>query len=62
MNTTATLQLLAAALLILAGILNLGRAGRHEEEIRRKNARTSGWLMLFAGALFLVLAIGFAQA
>jgi len=58
MTTAQTLQLLAAALLILAGVLNLGRARRHEGETPRKNARTSGWLFIFAGALFLILALG----
>ena len=58
MTTAQTLQLLAAALLILSGILNLGRARRHVEETKRKNARLSGFLFLFAGALFLILALG----
>jgi sulfite exporter TauE/SafE len=61
MTAAQTLQLLAAALLILTGILNLGRARRHAEPTKRKNARLSGWLFLFAGALFLVLALGFRE-
>ncbi|MFC7535941.1 hypothetical protein ACFQPG_01005 [Sphingomonas sp. GCM10030256] len=61
MTTAQTLQLLAAALLILAAILNLGRARRHEDALKAKNARTSGWLFLAAGALFLVLALGFRE-
>ena len=58
MTTAQTLQLLAAALLIVSGVLNLVRARRHDDPTRQKNARTSGWLLLFAGALFLVLALG----
>lgn len=58
MTTAQTLQLLAAALLIVSGILNLGRARRHEDVTKQKNARLSGWLLLFAGALFLILALG----
>jgi hypothetical protein len=60
-TTAQTLQLLAAALLILSGVLNLGRARRHADPTRQKNARLSGWLFLFAGALFLVLALGFRE-
>ena len=58
MNVVHTLQFLAAALLMLAGFLNLMRAGRIEDETKRKNSRTSGWLFIFAGALFLILALG----
>ena len=61
MTATQTLQLLAAALLISAGILNLGRARRHEEPTKQKNARLSGLLFILAGALFLVLALGFSE-
>ena len=61
MSTVHTLQYLAAALLILSGILNLGRARRHEDQTKRKNAQTSGWLFLLAGALFLVLALGITE-
>ena len=61
MTAVQTLQLLAAALLILAGVLNLSRARRHDDPVKQKNARLSGWLFLFAGALFLVLALGFRE-
>jgi hypothetical protein len=57
-TSAQTLQLLAAALLILSGVLNFGRGRRHADPLKAKNARTSGWLFLFAGALFLVLALG----
>jgi sulfite exporter TauE/SafE len=60
-NTAQTLQVLAAALLIAAGFLNLARARRHAEPIKQKNARLAGWLFLSAGALFLVLALGFRE-
>ena len=58
MTPAQSLQLLTAALFILAGFLNFGRARRHEDALKQKNARTSGWLFLFAGALFLILALG----
>ena len=53
MSGVNTLQLLAAALLFLVGFLNFGRARRHADSTKAKNARLSGWLFLFAGALFL---------
>jgi hypothetical protein len=56
-----TLQLLTAALLFLVGVLNLARARRHADPTKQKNARLAGWLFLFAGALFLVLALGFRE-
>ena len=71
MTAVQTLQLLAAALLILSGIAQLIRAAqaedplvrdnRIEDPLRRQHARLSGWLFLFAGALFLVLALGFRE-
>lgn len=62
MSQAALLQLIAAALLLAAGILNLLRAGRMGDEGTRRNWRTRGWLFIAAGALFLILALGFADA
>jgi hypothetical protein len=61
MTGVQTLQFLTAALLFLVGFLNFGRARRHTDALKAKNARLLGWLFLFAGALFLVLALGFRE-
>ena len=61
MNRPELFQLIAGALLLAAGFLNLLRAPGIGNERVRKNWRTRGVLFLFAGVLFLVLALGFAE-
>ena len=50
------LQWLAAALLVLAGTMQIVRARRLEEPLKAKNGRTAGALFLLSGAVFAVLA------
>lgn len=51
------LQWLAVVLLTLAGVMQLARARRMESGVNNKNARLSGALFLFAGAVFALLAV-----
>lgn len=56
MTTRHLLQWLAAALLALAGAMQLVRARRLEEPLKARNSRTSGALFLLSGAVFALLA------
>jgi drug/metabolite transporter (DMT)-like permease len=55
-TTAAPIQWLAAALLALAGVMQIVRARGMEEPLKAKNSRTSGALFLFSGAIFAALA------
>ena len=47
---------LAAALLALAGVMQIVRARRLDPPLKAKNSRTAGALFLLSGAVFALLA------
>ena len=57
MSVGHNLQWVAAGLLLLAAVLQLVNARRVDDPVKAKNASLSGWLFLFAGAVFAVLAL-----
>ncbi|WP_205479205.1 hypothetical protein [Sphingomonas arenae] len=56
MRNTSLIQWLAAALLALAGLIQIARARRLEEPLKAKNSRTAGALFLLSSAVFALLA------
>ncbi|URD60432.1 hypothetical protein M8312_11660 [Sphingomonas sp. KRR8] len=58
MNAHMNLFWVAAALLLLAGVLLLAIPGNSADPLKRRNRRTGGVLFLAAGAVFAALAGG----